>query len=64
MRISIDPARCTGHAMCWHASPQVFQVDETTGYAYIDDAEVPAGLEEQARKGAEACPERAITIEE
>jgi ferredoxin len=61
VKISIDTALCSGHARCAATAPDVFELDDD-GYALPFDGEVPAGLEEQAREGAMACPERAITI--
>ena len=62
MRVKIDTARCTGNAMCWAAAPEVFELDEETGYAYVLVEEVPPELEQQARVGAGMCPERAVEI--
>jgi ferredoxin len=33
------------------------------GYSAIDVLEIPAGMEDVARRGADACPEGAISIE-
>lgn len=62
MKISIDTAACSGHARCAAAAPQLFRLDDD-GYAVPFEGEVPAGLEEAARDGERACPERAITVE-
>jgi ferredoxin len=40
----------------------VFELDDN-GYALPFDGQIPAGLEDKAREGAYACPERAITVE-
>lgn len=61
MRITIDTKKCSGHARCAATAPDVFELDDN-GYALPFDGEVPAGLEEQARDGAMACPERAIKV--
>jgi 4Fe-4S single cluster domain len=41
--------------------PELFQVDDI-GYALRPEFDVPPGAEENAREGAAACPERAITL--
>lgn len=61
MRVKVDTAKCTGHAQCNASGPDVYDLDEM-GYSVPLDAEIPAELEQQARDGAAACPERAITI--
>jgi ferredoxin len=63
MRIRVDPAACTGHAICHREGPDVFVLDEL-GFNITEPGEVEAVSEGQARRGAEACPEQAITIEE
>lgn len=63
MKVRIDKNLCSGHAQCAANAPDVFDLDDL-GYALALDGEVPAGKEEEARAGAAACPERAITIEE
>lgn len=62
MKINIDTTRCSGHARCAATAPDVFELDDA-GYALPFDGEVPADLREQARDGADACPEHAITVE-
>ena len=61
MRITVDTARCTGHAMCAARAPEVYQLDEL-GHCSVDGREVPPSLEGAARQGALACPEQAIEL--
>jgi ferredoxin len=61
MKIEFDQDRCAGHAMCNAAAPDVYDLDDY-GYCLLHTAEVPSGLEDQARAGTEACPERALTL--
>lgn len=61
MKIRVDQDLCTGHARCGAVAPELFDLDEV-GYSAVDGIEVPPGLEELARRGADACPERAITL--
>lgn len=62
MKITIDTSSCSGHARCAAAAPGLFRLDDD-GYALPFDGEVPEGLEQAARDGESACPERAITVE-
>ncbi len=48
--------------MCNSQAPEVYELDDL-GYNAIDgEIEVDDVLAESARRGARACPERAITI--
>lgn len=61
MKITIDTAKCSGHARCAAAAPEVFELDDS-GYVLPLDGDIPAALEDAARIGELACPERAITV--
>ncbi len=63
MRIRINKSACVGNARCAAVAPDLFPLDDD-GYIAVDEIEVPAGKEEQARAGARACPERIIVIED
>jgi ferredoxin len=63
MKIRIDKARCVGNARCAAVSEKLFPLDED-GYIAVEEIDVPAGMEELARRGARACPERIIVVEE
>ena len=63
MKIRIDKARCVGNARCAAVSEALFPLDED-GYIAVEEVNVPAGMEELARRGARACPERIIVIED
>ena len=63
MKIRIDKKSCVGNARCAAVSPELFPLDED-GYIAVEEIEVPAGMEALARRGARACPERIIVIEE
>lgn len=63
MRVKVDPQLCVGHGRCYALAPDVFAPDDY-GHAEVIAAEFDGALAEQARIGAENCPERAITIEE
>ncbi len=61
MKIRIDRAACVGNARCAAIAPELFPLDDD-GYIAIEEREVPAGMEQLARRGARACPEKIITI--
>ena len=61
MRVIVDRERCTGHGRCNAMGPAVYPLDDE-GRNALTDLDVPSELEDQARLGADACPERAITI--
>ncbi len=65
MRVRVDAAVCTGHGRCYSLAPEVFGADDV-GHCEIlvPDGDVPETLEEQARIGADNCPERALTLAE
>lgn len=63
MKIIIDRDRCAGHARCNAVAGDLFPLDDL-GYIDTDGFVVPPGQEELARRGARACPERIITVEE
>ena len=63
MKIRINKTMCVGNARCAAVAPQLFPLDDE-GYIAVEEIEVPAGMEEFARRGAKACPERIIVIEE
>jgi len=63
MKILIKKTACVGNARCAAVSEELFPLDEV-GYIAVEDVEVPTGKEDLARRGARACPERIIRIEE
>lgn len=63
MKVIVEQAKCAGHGRCAAVAPEVFTLDEM-GYSAISQKQVPPGLEASARRGARACPERIIRIEE
>jgi ferredoxin len=62
MRVGVDEITCTGHGLCAREGPRVYELDEL-GFNRTN-AEVAEGYEDEARAGAAACPENAITIVE
>lgn len=57
----VDVGKCSGHARCVAVAPDIFVLD-SDGYNDRAQNGVPPGMELVARRGARACPERAITI--
>ena len=64
MKVSVDPARCQGHARCIAFAPQTFDLDDE-GYSFVRAgcAEVRAADEAVVLRAAENCPEQAIVVE-
>ena len=63
MQVKVNTSKCSGHGRCFAVAPGVYRLNRD-GYNDTPDPVVKPGLEEEARKGAKACPERAITIVE
>jgi ferredoxin len=61
-RVIADRSRCCGYGLCAQVCPQVYKLD-ADGLVHLDSDIVPAGLEEEAREGAAACPAEALTVE-
>jgi ferredoxin len=61
MKIIVKKTLCSGHARCASVAPNIFKLNDD-GYIDMSDFEVSAGLDELARRGARACPERALRI--
>ena len=61
MRFKVNTSLCSGHARCVAVASDVYKLNED-GYNETPEGEVAPGLEDIARRGAKACPERAITI--
>lgn len=63
MKIRIDKAKCVGNARCAAVAPELFPLNDD-GYIAVEEIDVPAGMEQAALRGAQACPERIIVVEE
>ncbi len=63
MKIRINKTACVGHARCAAIAPELFVLDDD-GYIAVTEIDVPPGQEALARRGARACPERIIVVEE
>lgn len=63
MKISLDGTKCAGHARCYAVDSELFPIDDS-GYSTLQTHDVAAADEALVREGAEACPERALIMEE
>jgi ferredoxin len=60
LTITVDRSKCCGYTLCAAEAPDVYSIDDQ-GYAVAPET-VPAELEDQARRGAAACPDSAIIL--
>jgi len=63
MKVSIDLGRCTGYANCVVAAPEVLDLDEVTGKAFVilenPGPELAAAVDEAVL----SCPVEAVLVE-
>lgn len=64
MKVTVEQAICQGHTLCAMVAPEIFQLRDEDGHAFVLLAELTPEQEALARKAAAGCPERAILIEE
>lgn len=62
LQVSIDPARCQGHALCLERSPENFEFDDVEGRGFVVEPAVAPHAVQAVRLAAANCPEQAITI--
>ncbi|MCX4095721.1 ferredoxin [Nocardia sp. alder85J] len=63
MRLRLEHGQCAGHALCHTVDPALFPIDDA-GYSAVDDNELDSADLGRAHAGVNACPERALAIEE
>jgi len=63
MKIRIEKDKCVGNARCHAVAERLYPLDDE-GYILIEGFDVKPGDEDLAKRGARACPERIIHIEE
>jgi ferredoxin len=63
MKVSIDPSRCRGHALCIGIAPDAFEFLDLEDRSVVrpDADRVPV---ERLLAAERECPERALTVEE
>lgn len=63
MKISVDDDQCAGNGSCFEVDPELFPLDDE-GYSVAGQGrEVPAGKEDLAQQGVDACPMAALFVE-
>lgn len=63
MKIKIEKSACVGNARCAAIAEDLYPLDEH-GYVGTEGFDVKPEDEARARRGARACPERIIHVEE
>ena len=63
MKVRVDEERCQGHSRGMALAPEVFDVADYGLSHVLIDGDIPAELEDKAKRAVANCPERAITIE-
>lgn len=63
MKIRIEKHACVGNARCAAVSAELYPLDED-GYIATEGFDVTEGNATLAKRGARACPERIIFVEE
>jgi ferredoxin len=63
VKIKANMTLCSGHARCAAIAPEVFILNDD-GYISFSEREVPPEHAAAARRGARACPERALEFVE
>lgn len=63
-KVVVEPGKCQGHARCYALAPDFFDLDDE-GYVAFSEKPLPTGSDEKLiRRGVNACPERALKLEE
>jgi ferredoxin len=62
MKVQVDRQRCVGSGQCAQTAPDIFDQDERDGIVILLAAEAPEVGHAAARKAANLCPARAISI--
>lgn len=63
LKIIARRERCAGHARCAATAPEIYSLDDD-GYIAFAEKDVPPGREQEAARGARACPERVLSLVE
>ena len=64
LRVHVDQNLCQGHTQCNFTAPELFEIRDKDGLAYVTVEVVPPGLEDLAQLAAASCPEQAIFFSE
>lgn len=60
MKVWVNNDKCVGHGMCKIACPEVFELSDEDGHAFVLMEQVPAELEMAVDNAVRGCPEQAI----
>lgn len=60
--LRVNPIACKGHGLCAEILPEIVDLDEW-GYPLVE-REVPAHLQQLARRAVAACPTLALLMTE
>jgi ferredoxin len=61
MRVRVDRDLCCSYRACEQECPQLFKHD-SDGIVFVENEQVPIGLEGAAAAAASACPQGAIRV--
>lgn len=64
LKVTIDPDRCVGYGRCAAIGAGVFMIDEDTGKAVADEADIANAEPRTVFAAARSCPTQAIVIEQ
>lgn len=62
MKVSLDAGACVGHGRCYALAPELFDADDDGHCVIRDPGELPAELEDAARRAVANCPEDALRL--
>jgi len=63
MKISVNYDLCESNALCCFAAPEIFEVREDE-LLYVIDDNPPETMRTEVHEAINACPKRAITIDD
>jgi ferredoxin len=63
VRVTVQTDHCMGHARCAAVAPEVYELNDE-GYNATPEQVVEPARASQALRGARACPERIIKVED
>ncbi len=63
-RVYVQEDVCQGHTLCHMAAPEVFELREEDGHAFVKATDLAPEDVAAARRAALTCPEQAIVVED
>lgn len=61
--LTVDRKACAGHGLCYSVAPDIIDADDQ-GDPLISDDPIPEDQVEFAENAVEACPERALALQQ